>query len=547
MEDLELCGKITRSIIKKLTSEYFFDFDKDDLYQRGMLEFIEASKRYDEKKNAKFTTFAYKSVENGIKDEMKFQMNIAGVDFVKPSKSVSLDEDNGLIDTLAAEPEAEDNTDEIRRMVSLKMEILTETEQKVLCCFFGIDCERQIGLKKIAKQLAMSEIEVRLAMESGRRKLGIEQYKAVTLIDIIAKISDEHHPVTKDDIMNAFKESGSAISDNPVTLSNAVDELLSVVDPLEHTDDNDIDYRIKYKGYENDLIAQKALKDKKHKAPSITDLYYVHTFTDSEMDKLIQCVCFSDMIGSADKENLVKKIVNTASMYYETPFYDRLHKKMCFNPKGIFSRTAHLPENGEETNIIGENIAAIQSAINESKQIGFSFGGYNADKKLCRIDRAYTLSPYYIVVYHDMYYLIGNKPKTDTLSHYRIDLMSDITILSDEREPLSRFEELKATTNAWDPVEYMSEHLYMGYDKPRTILLKIPNDKYTVLHDWFGDNYTVLEQGKDGVDKVSVFTSPSMIVPWALQYADIVDVLDEDIRKEIKEKISGLEKKYGRK
>ncbi len=339
-------------------------------------------------------------------------------------------------------------------------------------------------------------------------------------------------------------------NDNIRTVADAIDDLLGVVDPLEYTGDNDADYRIKYKDYEKDLIAQKAkiseFKTKK-KAPSITDLYYVHTFTDGEMDKLIQCVCFSDMIESADKESLVKKIISTASMYYETPFYDRAHKKMCFNPNGIFTRTAYLPKDGEETNIIGENITAIQNAINEGKQISFSFGGYNSEKELCRIDREYTLSPYYITVYHDMYYLIGNKPKTDTLSHYRIDLMRDITMLSDSREPLSRFAELKATTNGWDPVEYMSEHLYMGYDKPRNILLKIPNNKYTVLHDWFGDNYKVLEQSRDGIDKVSVLTSPSMMVPWALQYAGTVEILDEDIREKIKEKISVLEKKYGKK
>ena len=215
-----------------------------------MLEFVKAAEKYDEKGTTKFTTFAYRSVMYGVNDEMKFQMNRAGVtgaDFVKPSESVSLDEDNGSIDTLAAEPETEDNTDEIRRKVSSIMEILTETEQKVLGCFFGIGCERQTGLKKISKQLGLREMEVKLAMESGKRKLGIEEYKAMPLIDIIAKISDENHPITKDEIMNAFKESGSAVSDNNVTLSNAVDDLLSVVDPLEHTDDNDADYKIKYK------------------------------------------------------------------------------------------------------------------------------------------------------------------------------------------------------------------------------------------------------------------------------------------------------------
>ena len=81
------------------------------------------------------------------------------------------------------------------------------------------------------------------------------------------------------------------------------------------------------------------------KAPSITDLRYIHDFTDREMDLLIQGVSFSDSISAKEKANLIGKIIDTASIYYETPFYDRGTGKLKFNPDGIFARTSRMAEN----------------------------------------------------------------------------------------------------------------------------------------------------------------------------------------------------------
>ena len=86
-------------------------------------------------------------------------------------------------------------------------------------------------------------------------------------------------------------------------------------------------------------------------------------------------------------------------------------------------------------------------------------------------------------------------------------------------------------TNAyWNPEKYMSEHLYMGYDKPRDILIKIKSGDYTFLHDWFGNHYEKTSNSdEEGMDIVKIKTSPSMMVHWAMQYAGKVEVLDEEI------------------
>lgn len=401
--------------------------------------------------------------------------------------------------------------------------------------------------------------------------------KAVQVLEILKKISDESHAVTQAELLEAMRETGDAVTESPATLANTVDEILRQINPMEYTKENDAEYRIKYKGYEENLLDKKEeIKELKKKvrrkeanvreireelsrlpvkAPSITNLRYIHDFTDEEMDQLIQAISFSDGISAQAKTNLIRKIINTASIHYETPFYDRRKRKLRFNPKGIFARTYRMPEGGagEKGTDPGRQVSFIQKAINDGVRIAFRFNDYDADKNLVPRNRAYELNPYHIVVYHDMYYLIGNMPGTGNLSHYRIDLMSEIRVSIDDRgkpvkrTPMAKLEGTKELSRTWDPVKYMSEHLQMGYDEPRRIKIKIPQDQYTVLHDWFGDHYRKLPAPcEDGFDYVDVVTSPFMIVHWAMQYAGVVEIMDEEIREKIREEIEILRKKYGK-
>ena len=101
----------------------------------------------------------------------------------------------------------------------------------------------------------------------------------------------------------------------------------------------------------------------------------------------------------------------------------------------------------------------------------------------------------------------------------------------------------------------MSEHLYMAYntdhEKPRKISIKIPTgniNRYTVLFDWFGKHFeinrTATAKCEEGYEVVDVVTSPTMIVHWALQYADFCEIMDEEVRERIREEIKKLTKEY---
>ena len=344
---------------------------------------------------------------------------------------------------------------------------------------------------------------------------------AVHILNVLRSVSDEKHIVSQKNLHTLLNETPGATAKNRQTIAAAISALL----------------------LEMNAYGERKISYKEDSSGRKTGYYYVHDFSHEELDALIEGVVFSGSISDEDKRTLVEKLVNLTNVYYGSPFYNKNSNKLLTNDHAIFSRTY-------KTNV-SDNIKAIQNAINKGEQISFKFNAYNADKRLSPLPYSHELSPYQIVVYHDMYYLIGGKEGCESPSHYRIDLMSDIKPAKDsdgnvkQAESMARFKELRDSKAAWQPDKYMSEHLYMGYDKPRRIRIKIKNDKYTVLHDWFGDNYEKsFTPCEDGYDYVYVVTSPSMIVHWALQYAEIVEVMDEEIRGEIREKIEKLENKY---
>ena len=139
-------------------------------------------------------------------------------------------------------------------------------------------------------------------------------------------------------------------------------------------------------------------------------------------------------------------------------------------------------------------------------------------------------------------------------------MLSDIEIATDEEGKIipievCAFDGLPISNAYWDPEKYMSEHINMGYDLPRDIKIKIPEDDYTLIHSWFGDHYkkidsvteTVDDGSKVNYDIVVVKTSPYMIVHWAMQYGTAVEILDEEIREKIREELKEMVKRYGKK
>lgn len=306
----------------------------------------------------------------------------------------------------------------------------------------------------------------------------IAEQRTVNVLRALKEYSDESHPVSKTELLEYIET-----TDNPLTLSGTIDEILLRINPAEYTGENDSDYRIKYEGYDrpyddNPLVIKSQIDEKKkemrrkgadtealkmelkdfmarhgtNKASAIKSLRYIHDFDHDDMDKLISAVALSASIAPADKERLIGKVMDTASKYYKSPFYDRVRGRLKFNSYSEYSRL--YSRAGETEKRIGENVKILQDAIRLRTKVSFFFDHYSADKQYVRGDKEQTLTPYYIVIYNDNYYVIGVWDKGSHAAHYRIDLMSSVNIIKDENglpvpmRPMSEFKDLPSRDRA---------------------------------------------------------------------------------------------------
>ena len=93
--------------------------------------------------------------------------------------------------------------------------------------------------------------------------------------------------------------------------------------------------------------------------------------------------------------------------------------------------------------------------------------------------------------------------------------------------------------------EFQAEHMYMFFGQPCTIRLKLDKDRYTLLHDYFGDRYTFVKHIDDRWDEVEVTCVLKAMESWAMQCSEYVEVLKPvELRNSIFEKCRGLLERY---
>lgn len=384
--------------------------------------------------------------------------------------------------------------------------------------------------------------------------------QALQILEVLRMWSDENHTLSQQDIIDwhyayCYEKHGFTDKPDRRTMSKLIKNLILELDPYEYSDDNKDDYRLLYEGFDKDLL-KKSLEDDDD--AKITDLSLAHAFSNGEMDQLIEAVCFSDMLTGEEKTRLVKRIFATASEYYRSPFWDKADQKILFNPDVLQGRLSK--KFGGRS--VADNNSIVQKAISGRNVISFKFNHYTEDGSLepnkkmdSDEDRIYTLRPYHLVVYHDNYYCLGFHEDSNNIYHYRVDLMSDIELVVDEEgnpvtEEMVPVDDYKFVGDFWNPERYMAEHLYMAYGNPREIKLRIDNrDKkgFTFLRDWFGDHYELLSSREDSAPDhitVTVKADPKMLVHWAMQYAGLVEVLDDEVRELIREELEKMREKY---
>lgn len=387
--------------------------------------------------------------------------------------------------------------------------------------------------------------------------------------------SDSENAMSLGELRDKLKEKED--NGNAKTVSSAVDRVLMAVNPEYYDEDLKNEYKVIFEGYEEDPIrirtAIRNLKQKKaayrrkmkkekpeisdeelkegmpkldleldesdednvdqsekydallKRVPPVTNLRYVHDFSFDELDTIINALYFSKTVNEEERDRLIYKLAKLSSKRYQKKWFSENNNRPVI--KNIFQGIVN--NNDASRTELKKNIALIQSAIDEKVKIQFIMNVYNAERELVpsKIDNSgktiwSKVTPYHILIYNDKYYMLANCKPYSNVSVWRIDLMSDVKLLEEEGRPKR---EIKGMSDTWNGQEYMEKHLHMSYDAPTNVRLKVSNEYYTMMVDWFGNNFVKRREFDEKYDVVTVTCSEQAMINWAMQYSDVVEVL----------------------
>ena len=272
------------------------------------------------------------------------------------------------------------------------------------------------------------------------------------------------------------------------------------------------------------------LEEYKYITKTTMGIYRNNEFSDQELRLLIDGVLFGHHIPENEATNLIGKLKGMSEL--------GLKDRMRF--------VHYLPSiNRVENKNLYQMIDTIDEAIGKGKKIKVVRCSYDESKQLKRLPGEYILDPYALVTEGSHYYLICHETKDgkeyDGVRNFRVDRMLSVKM---SRTPAMDIRKIRGFEGGLRLDEYMHQHFYMMSGKPVHVTMEIDKNAISYFIDWYGKDFNVV---KRDADKITIrFTvTDGAIIPWVLQYGDLVTVVGPDsLKHQIKEKVETLTKKY---
>lgn len=245
----------------------------------------------------------------------------------------------------------------------------------------------------------------------------------------------------------------------------------------------------------------------------------------AELRLLIDSVLASRNVNPTHSKQLIDKLIGIGGHYFKS------HVKHVYSVK----------EWGKSDNKdFFYNIDVIDEAIEQGKKIRFDYNKVGLDKKL-HLSLQHTGSPYQMLLHNQRYYLMMYDEYFNQVGYYRLDKITNITILDDSAKPLR---ENKGFERGIDYKEISTSLPYMYNDKPVMITIKCRNYLMDTLSDWFGTDFSV-RRLDDEHFSATIKASEKAMLYWVLQYNYKVEVLSpESLRQKVVESLQKTLSKY---
>lgn len=235
--------------------------------------------------------------------------------------------------------------------------------------------------------------------------------------------------------------------------------------------------------------------------------YYVpeRTFQLAELKLLVDSVQASKFITHKKSMELIKKLEGLTSIHQA----QRLRRQVF-----VAGRIKSMNES------VYYNIDYIHEAINGDRKIGFRYFEYTvAKERRFRHDgKEYCISPFALVWDDENYYMVGYDGDADQLKHYRVDKMTNIRLLEEQRQGDESFAQL-------DTAAYSRKMFSMFAGQEETVHLRFSDRLIGVVLDRFGKDITVFPRQEGTFDVyVKVALSPQFY-GWLFAFGSDVQIL----------------------
>ena len=316
------------------------------------------------------------------------------------------------------------------------------------------------------------------------------------ILEILKEYSDQEHRLTQQEIIRLLKSNYDMACDRRSVKNNVV--------------------CLRELGYEI----------------SMEDGYYLleREFDDVELRMLIDSVLFAKFLTQKQAKTLIEKLKSIGNKYFSAKV----------------NHIINLPElrHGYNKQLMYV-LDTINEAISQHKKISFVYNQYGSDFKLHpKREEKYIVNPYQMVANNGFYYLIGNYDKYDDISHYRLDKMTCVEMLTEKVKQQNQVMGLEQGLNL---PKHMAEHIYMFSGGSVTINMLVDETIIGELVDWFGNDFYVIKKRQNNQVLVRLRCNEQAFFYWTLQYGPYVEVLElVSLRRKIAEAVSEMNEKYNR-
>ena len=250
-------------------------------------------------------------------------------------------------------------------------------------------------------------------------------------------------------------------------------------------------------------------------------------FSFNELQTLVDLVQSSKFISAEETRTLIDKIKGLTSIH---------EAKKLQRSVDIIYRVK-----SQDKSVL-ENVGILANAIENRHTVKFHYHKYDDNGNLVlKRNAKYDVSPYFLMIDDENYYLKGWDRQKNRFGTYRVDKMSEIKETESKRTP-----EDQKRIDAM-PKGKLSTTLFGMFDgEPVDVKIRFPKALMGAAYDILGkDNMFISSEDKDFINIITRVVPSTHFFGWILGLGNGTEILGPaDIREKMQETLAGNLKLY---